>query len=122
MFHSLTSRLSHQLPSFLSGCWLVAVFCFLLVWGLFCALFALVVVVCLVCIRGAFVDAFLIRSSRDMTATVLSNAALEKKYVSIQVPCGDGFGKAVTFLKLCMWRWSPTHSWYTTDSSCLKLM
>ena len=50
-----------------------------LVWGVSCSLFAFVVVVCLVCSRGAFVDAFLIRYSRDMTATVLSNAALEKK-------------------------------------------
>ena len=40
--------------------------------------------------RGAFVDDFLTRSSRDMTATVLSNAALEKKPLVLEGsrPCG----------------------------------
>ena len=33
--------------------------------------------------RGAFVDDFLTGSSRDVTATVLSNAALEKKEASL---------------------------------------
>ena len=43
-------------------------------WGGLCF-----VVVCWCFRRGAFVDDFLTKSSRDMTATVLSNAALEKK-------------------------------------------
>ena len=47
-------------------------------WGGFCC-----VVCVLVCVsRGALADFFLTSSSRDMTATVLSNAALEKKKVS----------------------------------------
>ena len=33
LFHSLTSRLSQQLPSFLSGCWLL--FCVGFVWRVF---------------------------------------------------------------------------------------
>ena len=44
-------------------------------WGGLC----LVVVLCLFFRWGAFVDVFLTRSCRGMTATVLSNAALEKK-------------------------------------------
>ena len=61
-----TSRMSLQLPCFVSCVW------FCLFWGLFWGFAS-----CLS--RGALVDFFLTRSSRDMTATVLSNAALEKK-------------------------------------------
>ena len=67
LFHCFTSRLSLQLPCFVA--WL------LLFWGGVCA-----------CVWfcgswGALDDFFLTSSSRDMTATVLSNAALEKKKV-----------------------------------------
>ena len=60
-----------------------------------CWLFLLGGVCCVVCVlvcgsRGALADFFLTSSSRDMTATVLSNAALEKKPLVLKGsrPCG----------------------------------
>ncbi len=54
-------------------------------WGGLC----LVVVLCLFFRWGAFVDVFLTRSCRGMTATVLSNAALEKKKPSAPTSSGS---------------------------------